>query len=227
MQFGRYQGKIFHWLLENVVGYSINLVSSYQKERERAGSQSPLMANKDAFTRYSLAYPEFAEAVRLHQSFEEARVKPLQPGQEGQALVGFGDHKFETLQSLYEAEDSKKIRFVNYPRRKAPTPGTQMETAVQYIRSRDRQRTRASVAAAVVVSSSTTTAAVDATTSTTGPPAAAPPPASPAAAAQSLSRPQAREPRVHRVLLLPLQTRSEEPSDAELVKVVVDLEKCK
>ncbi|XP_068569817.1 uncharacterized protein [Cebidichthys violaceus] len=134
-QFGRYQGKIFHWLLKNVVGYSVNLVSSHQKERERAGSQSPLLANKDAFTRYSLAYPEFAEAVRFHRAFEEARVKSLQHGQEGQALVGFGDHKFETLQSLYESEDSKKIRFVNSLRRKAPTPGMQMETAVQYIRS--------------------------------------------------------------------------------------------
>lgn len=46
VQFGRYQGKTFHWLLENDVGYSVNLVASHQKERERAGSQSPLMANK-------------------------------------------------------------------------------------------------------------------------------------------------------------------------------------
>ena len=65
---------------------------------------------QDAFTRYSLAYPDFAEAVKFHQAFEEARVKSLQPGQEGQALVGFGDFKFETLRSLYESEDPKKIR---------------------------------------------------------------------------------------------------------------------
>ncbi|KAM3599872.1 uncharacterized protein V6R79_013251 [Siganus canaliculatus] len=52
VQFGRYRGKTFHWLLENDVGYCVNLVASHQKEREREGSQSPLMANKDAFTRY-------------------------------------------------------------------------------------------------------------------------------------------------------------------------------
>lgn len=46
VQFGRYQGKTFHWLLENDVGYAVNLVASHQKERERTGSQSPLMANK-------------------------------------------------------------------------------------------------------------------------------------------------------------------------------------
>uniref|UniRef100_A0A0F8B658 Uncharacterized protein n=1 Tax=Larimichthys crocea TaxID=215358 RepID=A0A0F8B658_LARCR len=112
VQVGRYLGKTFHWLLENDVGYSVNLVASHQKERERTGSQSPLMANKDAFTRYSSAYPDFAEAVRFHRAFEESRVRSLQPGQEGQALVGFGDFKFETLQSLYESEDSQKIRYV-------------------------------------------------------------------------------------------------------------------
>ncbi|KAK9518579.1 hypothetical protein VZT92_023881 [Zoarces viviparus] len=133
MQFGRYQGKIFLWLLENDVGYCVNVVASHQKERERTGSQSPLMANKDAFTCHFLAYPEFAEAVRFHRAFEEARVKSLKPGQEGQALVGFGDFTFETLQSLYESEDTKKIRFVNYLRRKAPAPGTQMENAVHHL----------------------------------------------------------------------------------------------
>ncbi|XP_070403016.1 uncharacterized protein [Nothobranchius furzeri] len=100
VQFGTYQGKTFHWLLQNDVGYAVMVVvASHQKEQERTGSQSPLMANKDAFTRYSLACLEFAEAVRFRQAFEEARVKSLQPGQEGLALVGFGDFKFESLQS--------------------------------------------------------------------------------------------------------------------------------
>ncbi|XP_054475085.1 uncharacterized protein LOC129107606 [Anoplopoma fimbria] len=156
IQFGRYQGKTFHWLLENDVGYCVNLVSSHQKERERTGSQSPLMANKDAFSRYSSAYPDFEEAVRFHQAFEEARQRSLRPGQEGQALVGFGDFKFETLQSLYESDDPKKIRFVNYLRRKAPAPGTQMENAVKFVRSRDRQKTSASAAAAAAASSTST-----------------------------------------------------------------------
>lgn len=46
VQFGRYQGKTFHWLLENDVGYGVNLVASHQKEQERTGSQSALMDNK-------------------------------------------------------------------------------------------------------------------------------------------------------------------------------------
>ncbi|CAK6982381.1 uncharacterized protein LOC115796701 [Scomber scombrus] len=78
IQFGKYQGKIFHWLLENDVGYTVNLVASHQKERERTGSQSPLMANKDAFVRYSSAYPDFVEAVRFHRAFEEAGGKTVE-----------------------------------------------------------------------------------------------------------------------------------------------------
>ncbi|KAI4795380.1 hypothetical protein KUCAC02_031460, partial [Chaenocephalus aceratus] len=114
------------------------------KERERTGSQSPLMANKDAFTRYSSAYPDFLEAVRFHRAFEEARAKSLLPGQEGQALVGFGDFKFETLDSLYESVDPKQIRFLNYLRRKIPTPGTQMENAIRYTKSQSEDCIKAS-----------------------------------------------------------------------------------
>ncbi|XP_054867675.1 uncharacterized protein LOC118471765 [Amphiprion ocellaris] len=124
------------------------------------------MANKDAFTRYSSDYQDFVEAVRFHNAFEEARVKSLQPGQEGQALVGFGDFRFETLQSLYEAEDPKKIRFVNYLRRKAPAPGTQMENAVRYVRSRDRQRSNPAAAATTATRTSTSSTSTATRTST-------------------------------------------------------------
>ncbi|CAK6982895.1 uncharacterized protein LOC117541213, partial [Scomber scombrus] len=46
--------------------------------------------------------------------------------------------------------------FVNYLRRKAPAPGTQMENAVRYIRRRDKQR----AAAAGSSTSSRSTASV-------------------------------------------------------------------
>ncbi|TKS65157.1 hypothetical protein D9C73_028123 [Collichthys lucidus] len=248
VQFGRYLGKTFHWLLENDVGYSVNLVASHQKERERTGSQSPLMANKDAFTRYSSAYPDFAEAVRFHCAFEESRVRSLRPGQEGQALVGFGDFKFETLQSLYESEDAKKIRFVNYLRRKAPAPGTQMENAVRYIKSRDRQR-----AAAASATSTTTTAVASATAAATTTSSSSSSSSSSTASAKAAEKPKTAlqfaafvsgrrslsavemQAKVKRLVTpkpafpassrpaLP-STSSLEPSDEELVKAVVDIE---
>ncbi|XP_047220274.1 uncharacterized protein LOC124867739 [Girardinichthys multiradiatus] len=123
------------------------------------------MANKDALLRYSSAYPDFLEAVRFHRAFEEAHARSLQPGQEGQALVGFGDFKYETLQSLYESVDPKKIRFVNYLRRTSPAPGSQMEKAVGYVRRRDRQRTGATAAAASAATTTTTSTATSFTSS--------------------------------------------------------------
>ncbi|KAE8295744.1 hypothetical protein D5F01_LYC04476 [Larimichthys crocea] len=79
VQFGRYQGKTFHWLLENDVGYSVNLVASHQKERERTGSQSPLVANKVEYL--SLIHPlqsNFsAESFNLSLCELTGRLHPL------------------------------------------------------------------------------------------------------------------------------------------------------
>ena len=64
LQFGKYRGRSFKWLLENDVGYTLPLLTSHLKERERTtSSQSPLMSNKDALCRYAHAFPEFVEAL--------------------------------------------------------------------------------------------------------------------------------------------------------------------
>ncbi|KAK0146402.1 hypothetical protein N1851_014285 [Merluccius polli] len=101
IQFGKYQGQTFRWLLENDVGYTVQLVASHQREREKSASDSPLMANKDALAQYSCAQPEFAAHIKFHRAHEEARAS--QPGCEGEALVGFGKFKEDTLKDLYES----------------------------------------------------------------------------------------------------------------------------
>ena len=103
IQFGKYQGQTFRWLLENDVGYAVQLVASHQRERERSVSDSPLMANKDALARYSCAHPEFPELLKFHRAHEDARARATQPGCEGEALVGFGLFKEDTLKDLYES----------------------------------------------------------------------------------------------------------------------------
>lgn len=67
---------------------------------------------QDALTHFYLVYPDFDEAHRFHRGFEEVCVKSFQPSQERQALVGFGDFKFEAPQNLYESEDPKRIQIV-------------------------------------------------------------------------------------------------------------------
>lgn len=50
-------------------------------------------------TKYANVYPEFLKVRSLHLV------------QDGQALVGFGAHKQETLKNLYESKDPEKIRY--------------------------------------------------------------------------------------------------------------------
>ncbi|KAJ8365000.1 hypothetical protein SKAU_G00138310 [Synaphobranchus kaupii] len=90
IEFGKYQGQTFRWLLENDVGYAIHLVHHHQRERESSSSEGPLMANKDALTRYSCAQPDIVELVKFHRAQEVAWSRASQPGHEGAALVGFG-----------------------------------------------------------------------------------------------------------------------------------------
>ncbi|XP_062313692.1 uncharacterized protein LOC134017543 [Osmerus eperlanus] len=42
LQFGKYWGRSFKWLLENDVGYTLPLLNSHLRERERTSSQSAL-----------------------------------------------------------------------------------------------------------------------------------------------------------------------------------------
>ncbi|KAL2082546.1 hypothetical protein ACEWY4_022364 [Coilia grayii] len=87
IQFGKYQGQTFKWLLENDAGYALQLVHSHQRERETNTMTSPLMANKDALAQYSCAHQVFISHLKFHRAHEEARAfvkwlrrKTPQPG---------------------------------------------------------------------------------------------------------------------------------------------------
>ncbi|XP_034058144.1 uncharacterized protein LOC117537079 [Gymnodraco acuticeps] len=154
VQFGQYQGKIFHWLLENDVGYAINLVASHQKERERTGSQSPLMANKDAFTRYSSAYPDFLEAVRFHRAFEEARACPSCLVRRDRPLLASGTLNLRPWTACTSLWTPKKSDLSTTSGGRFPHPARRWRTP-SATKSRDRQRP-----AAVAAAASTTTSTV-------------------------------------------------------------------
>lgn len=136
IQFGMYKGQSFKWLLENDVGYTAWLVADHQKPGQDSTFQSPLAVNKDSLTRYALAYPEVLKEVRFRRGYERS----LQSGSEGEALVGFGLHRSDMLQDLYESKDKDKISYVNFLRKNKSTcdPGTKMDVAVRYILKRDR-----------------------------------------------------------------------------------------
>ncbi|XP_060906004.1 uncharacterized protein LOC132983629 isoform X2 [Labrus mixtus] len=141
--FGKYKGQTFKWLLENDVSYVAYVMAGHQAEKKFTVKQDPLTANKDSLLKYAMAYPEVMEEVRFH--CEKAKERSLQPGREGAALVGFGAHRWLTLQDLYESKDSKKIRYVNFLRtmESTCTQGTRMDTAIRYILQRDQEQATA------------------------------------------------------------------------------------
>ncbi|XP_044064228.1 uncharacterized protein LOC122881737 [Siniperca chuatsi] len=145
IQFGKYKGKTFKWLLENDVGYTAMLVANHQKEREHSMRQNPLMANKDSLTQYAMTFRKVSKEVRFHHEYEKAKEFALQSGQEGKALVGFGLHRLERLQDLYESKIPEKISYVNFLRTMKSTcdPGSKMEVAVRYILQRDQEQAAA------------------------------------------------------------------------------------
>ena len=62
LQFGRFRGKTFKWLLENGLGYAAWIVKSMSSE---TATSSPLSVNKHSFAEYFKSFPEGREALAL------------------------------------------------------------------------------------------------------------------------------------------------------------------
>ena len=60
LQFGRFKGKTFKWLLENGLGYVAWIVNSMLSE---TATSSPLSVNKLSFAEYFKSFPEGREAL--------------------------------------------------------------------------------------------------------------------------------------------------------------------
>ncbi|XP_029545699.1 uncharacterized protein LOC115147581 isoform X1 [Salmo trutta] len=136
IQFGKYRGQTFKWLLSHNVGYAVMVLASHQQEREMGDTDmSPEMANKDQFDWYTNLFPEVQKAV------EERRVRdgtlPPRPDQEDSCLVGFGNHKSLTYKDLYEAKDKERKSYMACFRKYQVKPGTSMGHFKVYFQRRD------------------------------------------------------------------------------------------
>ncbi|XP_076833000.1 uncharacterized protein LOC143477983 [Brachyhypopomus gauderio] len=113
--------------------------AAHQREREGGdASVSPSMANKDALVRYISLFPDVTRAVRERR----ARDEPSSSGQEGQCLVGFGEHHSVSYRDLYQAQDREKRSYVQWIRQQKVRTGTKMEALQKFIQRRDEQPAR-------------------------------------------------------------------------------------
>ena len=70
LQFGRFYGQKFVWLLENGLGYAGWFVDNMRLETV---SKAPLSQNKQAFEKYLMSFKQGIEVVKMKQTEREAK----------------------------------------------------------------------------------------------------------------------------------------------------------
>ncbi|XP_069392276.1 uncharacterized protein [Paralichthys olivaceus] len=134
LQFGKYKGKAFRWLLENDVGYTCYLVKDMRKE-EAAGRFGPEGHSKDSllsFVNYALSFAEI-QSLLAYEARGEGVVTATS---EDDQLVGFGDRAKSTWKEIWDSRADGYAGFII--RKKGCLPGTRMDKLQQYLRKRQK-----------------------------------------------------------------------------------------
>ena len=134
LQFGKYKGKSFRWLLENDIGYTIYL-SKKVEEEERAGLFHPEGSKKDSLLSFLEYSRSFQEIQDLKRYLAERAVKPVST-HEDDNLVGFGVHAKKTWRDVWDNRADGSAAFII---QKQCVPGSQMFLLQQYLKRRQHQ----------------------------------------------------------------------------------------
>ncbi|KAL0151966.1 hypothetical protein M9458_052731, partial [Cirrhinus mrigala] len=133
LQFGKYKGKCFRWLLENDIGYTIYLIKSLQQE-EAAGDFMTEGNSKDSL----LSFVSYAQSFEEIQSLLSYLCKnPAAPAalSEDNQLVGFGSRAKSTWLEIW---DSRADGYASFVMKKTCVPGTRMYKLQQYLWKKQR-----------------------------------------------------------------------------------------
>ena len=147
LQFGRYKGKSFRWLLENDVGYTLYLLHSHQRE-EAAGvvmTEGPSKDSVMSFLRYALSFKEIKDLLQ----YEAKKSSVPAPASEDDQLVGFGARASSTWREVWESREDGYAAFVLKSKCAA---GTKMHKLQQFLQ-RQKQLSSSPVSSSSVSSS--------------------------------------------------------------------------
>ena len=127
IQFGKFQGQTFKWLLENAAGWSVHLLLTMQREGEGSNT-SQLGANKGKFKAYAMNFPEVSQAVRFKGLVEEAMKTVKKTGDEGHRLLEFGEYEEMTWYDMVTSKEPAHQRYLEnfILKKKDVIPGTKM-----------------------------------------------------------------------------------------------------
>ncbi|KAK9955991.1 hypothetical protein ABG768_013751 [Culter alburnus] len=128
LQFGKYKGKSFRWLLENDVGYALYL-SSKVEEEERAGQFNPEGPCKDSLISFLEYSRSFKEIEDLKQYLFQ-RPDPVPVLSEHDNIVGFGTRAQDTWRKIW---DTRADGYASFIMRQKCVPGSKMYLLQQYL----------------------------------------------------------------------------------------------
>ncbi|XP_071828658.1 uncharacterized protein [Apostichopus japonicus] len=133
LQFGKYRGKPFIWLVENDVGWAVMLMADHEAVREKPCSTSPdaQWDNKEALYRYVNMFPEMRKAIKARR---DKRPQPKLSTTEGDILVGFGPYSNLSRQALFLSTEKEHESYVKGMLRHPVTyPGGKLDMLKKYL----------------------------------------------------------------------------------------------
>ena len=145
LQFGKYKGKSFRWLLENDVGYTMYLIN--HSEREEAAGVSTNQGHSKVSMSSFVGYARSFEEIRSLLCYESEKPTARADSEDDQ-LVGFGARAKSTWREVW---DSRADGYAAFIIKKSCTSGTRMAKLQQYLQK--RQQSAAVSSAAEQVSS--------------------------------------------------------------------------
>ncbi|KAL0165246.1 hypothetical protein M9458_040999 [Cirrhinus mrigala] len=171
LQFGKYQGQRFRWLLENSLGYAVYLVLSISKETAQT---TPLSENKQLFLQYTSHIREMAEEVEKYERKQEMQAEARATGDQGCLMVEFGDFQGRSMRDVYEDQSKEAQALIRYLVKADARPNTNMALFKTYVLKRQGSAVGASVRQpARPPATSSASAPPPAASSTSAPPPAA------------------------------------------------------
>ncbi|XP_074466595.1 uncharacterized protein LOC141763311 [Sebastes fasciatus] len=135
LQFGKYKGKSFRWLLENDIGYTIYLIKNQQKE-ETAGVFMAGGHIKDSllsFVSYALSFQEIQSLLNYEKQKPVVTAAAAAAASEDDQLVGFGSRAKSTWREIWDSRDDGYAAFIM---RKSCAPGTKMHKLQVYLQKK-------------------------------------------------------------------------------------------
>ncbi|XP_028302298.1 uncharacterized protein LOC114463169 [Gouania willdenowi] len=166
LQFGKYRGQTFYWLLSNDMGYAVMIAAAHLKERQAGrDNMSHTMLNKDSLCCYAKLFPDVMRAVE-QRMLSDGSLIPASSSALDHKVVDFGKHTKLTYKYFFESSVAEVQSYRNWLRRApAHSPGTMMDQLRKYVLWRDEQTMKASTSASSSASASSTSASASTSTS--------------------------------------------------------------